>query len=335
MTDSSAMPAGTTAAALLFPGQGAQFEGMGRDWAEAHAAARETWAEADATLGFSLSEACWSRGDEVNRTDIAQPGIYTVGVAIVRVLQATQGLDLARVPLVAGLSLGEYTAHWAAGTFTFADGLRLVRLRGEAMQAASEARPSGMASLMGATLEQAEALAAVGARHGICQVANLNSPGQIVISGELAALDAAEAAAKEHGVRRVRRLVVAGAFHSECMRPAAERLQAALAETALAAPRVPVLSNVTAAPVTTVAGVRATLGTQVCAPVLWERSLRAALQQGVRAFLEPGPGNVLTGMLGKIVEAVEAEAGPLQPPYSARSVAKPTDLAAASASGQA
>jgi [acyl-carrier-protein] S-malonyltransferase len=323
------------APAILFPGQGAQFEGMGRDWADVHPVARATWAEADAVLGFELSAACWSRGDEVHRTDIAQPGIYTTGVAIVRVLEslasapggAGPGLTSGAAPLVAGLSLGEYTAHWAAGTFSFADGLRLVRLRGEAMQAASDRCPSGMTTLMGATLAQAEALAAVGAQHGICQVANLNSPGQIVVSGELAALDAVEAAAKDHGVRRARRLVVAGGFHSECMRPAAERLAAALADTPLSAPRVPVLSNVTAAPVTTVAEVRRTLGAQVCAPVLWERSLRAALAQGVRSFVEPGPGNVLAGMLGKIVEAIEAESGPIVPPVAVRAAAKPSDVA--------
>lgn len=315
------------AEAILFPGQGAQFEGMGRDWADAYTVARETWAEADEVLGFALSDACWSRGEEVNRTDIAQPGIYTTGVAIVRVLE-TLGLDRSAAPLVAGLSLGEYTAHWAAGTFSFADGLRLVRLRGEAMQEASEQAPSGMTSLMGATLEQAEAVAAVGARVGICQVANLNSPGQIVISGELAALEAAEAAAKDHGVRRARRLVVAGAFHSECMRPAADRLVAALADTALHAPRVPVLSNVTAAPVTTVDEVRRTLGTQVCAPVLWERSMRRALADGVRAFVEPGPGAVLTAMLGKIVEAAEAESGaPFASAPACRSAARPSDVA--------
>ncbi|MEZ6017499.1 MAG: ACP S-malonyltransferase [Planctomycetota bacterium] len=317
--------------ALLFPGQGAQFEGMGRDWAEAFPVARATWAEADEVLGFALSEACWSRGDEVHRTDIAQPGIYTTGVAIVRVLESlaegANRIDRAAVPLAAGLSLGEYTAHWAAGTFSFADGLKLVRLRGEAMQAASEACPSGMLSLMGASLEQAEGLAAVGARVGICQVANLNSPGQIVLSGELAALDAVEAAAREHGVRRARRLVVAGGFHSECMRPAAERLAAALAGTQLQAPRVPVLSNVTAEAVTSIDEVRRTLGMQVCAPVLWERSMRASLAQGVRSYVEPGPGTVLGSMLGKIAEAVVAEQGsPLTPPVSVRSAARPGDL---------
>lgn len=296
---------------ILCPGQGAQAPGMGKDFAAAFPEAQAVWDEADDVLCFSLSNACWESGDEVNRTDIAQPGIFTTGVAALRVLEA-RGFDLAGAPFTAGLSLGEYTAHWAAGTFDFATGLRLVRLRGEAMQDASEVNPSGMTSLMGATPEQAEELARVGAEHGVCQVANLNAPGQIVVSGSFPALDAVEAAAKDHGVRRCRRLVVAGGFHSECMRPAADQLAAALAETDLRAPRVQVISNVTAAPVTTVEEVRATLGAQVCAPVLWERSMRWALENGHTRFLEPGPGTILAGILRKI--DAEAEVVPARRP---------------------
>lgn len=300
--------------AILFPGQGAQFEGMGRDWCSAFPVAQRTFDEADEALGFKLSETCWSGGDDVNRTDFAQPAIFTTSVAIVRVLEE-QGLDLAQVPLVAGLSLGEYSALWAAGVLSFADGVRLVRLRGEAMQAAAEATPSGMLSLMGATEESARALAAVGAPHGICQVANLNSPAQIVLSGEHAALDACAAAAKEHGIRRTRKLVVAGGFHSECMRPAAERLAAALADTPLEAPRVPVLANVTAEPHGTVDTIRELLASQVCAPVLWERSMRWALERDVQTFLEPGPGTTLAGIMRKIDGAAVV-----------RSAARPEDL---------
>lgn len=296
---------------ILCPGQGAQAPGMGKDFADAFPEAKAVWDEADDVLGFSLSNACWDSGDEVNRTDVAQPGIFTTGVAVLRVLES-RGLDLATAPFTAGLSLGEYTAHWAAGTFDFASGLKLVRLRGEAMQDASEQNPSGMASLMGATPEQAEALAAVGAEHGVCQVANLNAPGQIVVSGAFPALDAVEAAAKDHGVRRVRRLVVAGGFHSECMRPAADRLETALAETDIQAPRVPVVSNVTAAPVTSVDEVRSTLAAQVCAPVLWERSMRWALGEGHNRFLEPAPGTILAGILRKI--DAEAEVVPASKP---------------------
>lgn len=302
--------------AILLPGQGAQHEGMGRDWCEAHEVARATFARADEVLGFGLTQKCWSGGDEVNRTDVAQPGIFTTSVAILRVLES-QGLDLARVPLTAGLSLGEYTALWVAGSITFEDGVRLVRLRGEAMQAASESSRSGMVSLMGATEEQAQALAKVGAAHGICQVANLNAPGQIVVSGELEALDVLEAAAKDHGVRRTRRLVVAGGFHSECMRPAAERLRAALAQVEIRAPRIPFVSNVTADVTTDPARIRDQLAEQVCAPVLWEKSMRRALALGASDFLEPGPGNVLGGLMSKIA-----------PEARVRSIAKPVDLAA-------
>ncbi len=303
--------------ALLFPGQGAQHEGMGRDWAQAHPGARAIFSRADEVLGLPLTELCWSSGDAVNRTDVAQPGLFATGVAIVTVLRE-RGLDPARAPMVAGLSLGEYTALWAAGSLTFEDGLRLVRLRGEAMQAASEARPSSMTSLMGATEEQARAVAAAGAKAGICQVANLNAPGQVILSGEIAALDAAEAAAKDHGVRRTRRLVVAGGFHSECMRPAAERLAAALRDVPIQAPRVPFVSNVTGGPTANPERIRAQLAEQVCAPVLWERGLRWALAQGIRDYLEPGPGTVLAGIFSKI-----------DPEVRVRSAARPEDLAAA------
>lgn len=287
--------------AILFPGQGAQFAGMGRDWCDAFPAARATFETADRVLGFSLSQKCWAAGDEVNRTDVAQPGIFTTSVAIVRVLEE-RGLVREQSPLVAGLSLGEYTALWAAGSLTFEDGLRLVRLRGEAMQDASQQIPSSMVSLMGATEEQARALCAAAASHGVCQVANLNAPGQIIASGEIRALDHLEAIAKDHGIRRTRRLVVAGGFHSECMRPAAERLARALNEVEIRAPRVPFVSNVTAAPGSDPAAIRRQLAEQVCAPVLWEKSMRWALGQGITTFLEPGPGEVLGGLLRKIDE---------------------------------
>jgi [acyl-carrier-protein] S-malonyltransferase len=222
--------------------------------------------------------------------------------------------------MAAGLSLGEYTALWFAGSLSFADAVRLVRARGEAMQMASERIPSGMVSLMGASEEQARALAAAGARAGICSVANLNAPGQVIVSGELRALDALEAAAKDHGVRRTRRLVVAGGFHSECMRPAAEALERALAGVAIESPRVPFVTNVTGGPASDPAEIRAHLAAQVCAPVLWEKSMRWALARGIRRFLEPGPGKVLAGLLAKI-----------EPEAVVRSAASPSDLAGVAA----
>lgn len=303
--------------AIVFPGQGAQFSGMGRDWCDAHAAARATFEEADRVLGFKLSETCWSGGDEVNRTDVAQPGIFVTSVAIVRALEATHGLDRSKAPMVAGLSLGEYTALWAAESISFPDALRLVRLRGEAMQRASERMPSSMTSLMGATEEQARALAAVGAAKGVCQVANLNAPGQVIVSGEIAALDLVEAAAKDHGVRRTRRLVVAGGFHSECMRPAAIELEAALRDVRIAPPRVPFVSNVTADATSDPERIEQQLAEQVCAPVLWERCMRWALARGITRFLEPGPGEVLKGLLGKI-----------DPAAHVRSAATPSSISA-------
>ena len=301
--------------AILFPGQGAQFPGMGRDFVERFPEARATFEEADRALGFALSDACWNKGDEVNRTDIAQPGIYTTSVAVVRVLEA-RGLSRAKLAFVAGLSLGEYTALWCADALDFVDGLRLVRLRGEAMQDASTNCPSSMVSLMGATEEQARALALHAATKGICQVANLNGPGQVILSGELVALDLAEASAKDFGIRRTRRLVVAGGFHSECMRPAAERLARALAEVRIRAPRVPFASNVTGALSSDPGAIRTQLADQVCASVLWEQSMRLALSLGVRRFLEPAPGEVLAGILRKIDEGatVLAVAKPEQVP---------------------
>ena len=300
--------------AIIFPGQGAQFAGMGKDWAEAHAVARQTFEHADEILGFPLSQTCWSEGEDVNRTDVAQPGIFTTSVAILRTLRSL-GQAPVDIPLTAGLSLGEYSALWLSGALSFEDGLRLVRLRGEAMQDAAEAIPSGMASLVGADLEVAEALALVGSEEGICQVANVNAPGQIILSGEIAALDAVAAAAKEHGVRRVRRLVVAGGFHSECMRPAADRLETALAQTAISTPQIPVISNVDGGWATEPEQIRSNLALQVCSSVLWEQSMSLALERGVRHFLEPGPGTVLGGLMRKI-----------EPEAVVRSTTTPADL---------
>ncbi|MEM7307828.1 MAG: ACP S-malonyltransferase [Planctomycetota bacterium] len=298
--------------AILFPGQGAQFPGMGRDWYEAFPAARAVFDTANEVLGFSLTDACWNNnGDEaadVHRTDVAQPGILATSAAIIAVLRE-RGLDTKSAPFCAGLSLGEYSALWCAGALSLEDALRLVRLRGEAMQAASAQIQSGMTSLMGADEEQAKALAQVGAEHGICQVANLNAPGQVVLSGELAALDAAEAVARDHGVKRAVRLTVAGGFHSECMRPAADRLAAALAEVEVRAPEVPVVSNVTARAVAGPEEIKKNLTEQICAPVLWERSMRWIVEeQSVERFLEPGPGTVLAGLMRRIARGATVRA---------------------------
>lgn len=308
------------AEAVLFPGQGAQFPGMGKDWVEAFPTAARVFERAERALDFPLREACWDRGAEVNRTDIAQPGILTTSAAILEVL-IERGLAPTRSALTAGLSLGEYTALWYAGALDFEDAVRLVRLRGEAMQEASERVKSSMTSLMGATRAQAEALASVGRAHGICAVANLNAPGQIVLSGELAALDALEAVAQQHGVKRAVRLSVAGGFHSECMRSAAQRLERALAEVPLRRPRIPFVSNVSATPLVEPGEIKAALARQVCSSVLWEQSMRHALAAGVDAVLEPGPGNVLCGLMRRT--AKDAGASP-----ALRAIEKPSDLEA-------
>ena len=307
------------AEAILFPGQGAQFAGMGREFCERFPAAQACFEEAEAAIDFPLREAIWERGEEVHRTDVAQPGILVTSAAILTVLRE-QGLDTTAAPLTAGLSLGEYTALWCADALSFQDAVRLVRLRGQAMQDASEAIPSSMTSLLGADLEAAESIAREGAAKGICSVANLNAPGQVVISGELAALDAAEACAREYGVKRAVRLDVAGGFHSECMRPAADRLAAALAETEIRAPKIPFCNNVTGGPVSDPEEIRAALAQQVCAPVLWEKTLRYALSQGIEHYLEPGPGKVLAGLMRKTAR----EAGKS---VSVRGVDTPDDLA--------
>ena len=301
---------------IIFPGQGAQFEGMGRDWCEASSVAKDTFAEASEALGFSLEEACWESGDEVHRTDIAQPGILVTSVAVIRALETEHGLDRSAAAVTAGLSLGEYTALWCADSLDFADAVRLVRLRGEAMQRASEEVPSGMLSLMGGDEEKAKALAEVGSAHGICSVANLNSPGQVVLSGEHAALDAAAEVARDHGVRRARKLTVAGGFHSECMRSAADALAAALADVTFRAPRIPFVTNVTGQPVEDPEAIRRNLAEQVCSPVRWEDSMRWAVAQGIQDWLEPAPGAVLAGLLRKI-----------DPDARVRSAATPAALA--------
>jgi [acyl-carrier-protein] S-malonyltransferase len=286
---------------LLFPGQGAQAAGMGRAFAEAFPAARELYARADQILRFPLSRVCFEGPlQELTKTDVSQPAIFVTSLAALTALEAAGAFDRGAAALAAGLSLGEYTALCAAGSLSFEDGLRLVRLRGEAMQAASEARPSSMSAVLGLDEAGIEAACAEASAAGIVSVANKNAPGQIVISGELAALEAAEKACQARGAKRCMRLTVAGAFHSEVMRPAAAVLEAALAKTPILPPRVPVYSNVTGARVESPDEIRRNLARQACAPVLWEKSMRAAVASGVKHYVELAPGTSLAGMMRKI-----------------------------------
>jgi [acyl-carrier-protein] S-malonyltransferase len=290
-----------SATALLFPGQGAQVVGMGRAWAEAVPEVAKFFERADAATRLPLARAC-AEGppDLLNRTDVAQPALFTLGAAVARALASRGEIEPSRAAAAAGLSLGEYTALHVASVFSFEDGLRLVAERGRAMQAASEAKPSGMTSVLGLDLGAVEEACREASARGIVSVANRNGPGQIVIGGEIAALEEAERRCKEKGGRRLVRLAVAGAFHTECMRPAAEALRRALEATAISAPTVPVVSNVTATFHSTPADIREALARQVCCPVLWEDSMRAIRARGIASFLELPPGSVLRGLLRKI-----------------------------------
>lgn len=286
--------------AWLFPGQGAQVVGMGRDLVEAAPAARQVFDAAAAVLGFDLAQTCFAGPeDTLGRTDISQPAILVMSLAALAALRERGRLPEAQA--AAGLSLGEYTALVAAGALALEDGIRLVRKRGEYMQMACDLKPSGMATVLGLDRAQAEAACAAGRAAGIIVAANLLGPGQIALSGETAAIAAACAKAKELGARRAIPLKVAGAFHSPLMAPAADKLRAELQRTPIATPRIPVVSNVTGGFVTDPAAIRDTLGRQLTSPVLWEDSMRFLGAQGFGAFLEIGPGRVLSGLAAKIV----------------------------------
>lgn len=281
--------------ALLFAGQGAQVVGMGRDLAEASPEARAWFARANAALGYDLTAICFDGPEaELTKTEHAQPGIYLVSWIAFELLKA-------RVPglafqATAGLSLGEFTALAAAGVFTFEDGLRLVRQRGLFMQEACDATRGGMAAIIG--LDEGPTRE-VCAEAGV-ELANLNCPGQLVISGEAARIAKACELAKARGAKRALPLVVAGAYHSQLMANAQIRLAAALAAVTLSAPAVPVISNVTAEPHGAPAEIHRRLVEQVTSSVRWEASIRYLLAQGFSRFIELGPGTALSGFLKRI-----------------------------------
>ena len=291
--------------AFLFPGQGAQVVGMGAGLYHASTLARSVFEEADATLDFPLTKRIFEGPvEELRQTVNAQPAILCVSIACLRAMEEQLGDAMPTPAFVAGHSLGEYTALVAAQALTFADGLRLVRRRGELMQAASDRAPSGMAAMLGASLATVQDVCAATGT----QVANLNSPGQYVIAGPLAALDEAVGLAQAQGVRRVVRLEVSGAFHTEMMRPAQDELDGTLRDVELHHTAVPVVANTTARPVTTPEEVRYELAQQLCGCVMWQASVEYMVAQGVTRFVEVGPGNVLTGLTRRIAPEVEAVA---------------------------
>ncbi|RUL88798.1 ACP S-malonyltransferase [Tautonia sociabilis] len=290
--------------AFLFPGQGAQAVGMGKELYEQVPAARALFDRADEVLGFPLSKLCFEGpADALEATDVSQPAIYVASLAALEDLKASEPDLVASAAGAAGLSLGEYTALAFAGAIGFEDGLRVVRRRGEAMQAASVANPSGMTSVLGLDEAKVDELIArvASAGGGTIWKANLLCPGNIVVSGSKEALALVEPIAAELGAMKVVPLAVAGAFHTDLMRPADEQLAEVLASADLKAPRLPVYSNVTGAPHgDDPIGIRQALAIQVTRGVLWEASMRRMLADGFDTFYEIGPGRVLTGLLKRI-----------------------------------
>jgi len=286
--------------ALLFAGQGAQSVGMGRDLAEQFSVAADLFRQADEILGRKLSEIAWSGPiEELTKTSNCQPALYVHGLACFAALREVAG-DLP-IEGAAGLSLGEMTAHAAAGTFDFATGLKLVQRRGELMDEACAATSGAMAAMVGADENAVRALAA----DTDIDVANINAPGQIVISGERAKVEAAIAMAKEHGIRRATLLNVAGAYHSRLMETAYQKLGAALRHIPVLPPRFPVISNVTGLEAETPVEIRRTLQDQVTSTVRWVDCVERLAGLGCNFFIELGPGGVLAGLLRRTRKEVD------------------------------
>lgn len=293
MTDSSSI-------ALLFPGQGSQAVGMGKDLAEKYAVARQTFEEADAALGYKLSQLCFEGPeDQLRLTEITQPAILTVSIATLRVLET----QIPKPAFVAGHSLGEYSAHVASGTITFADAVRTVRNRGKYMQEAVAVGVGAMAAILGMELEKIKAICHDAAHGEVCEPANINSPEQVVISGNTAAVERAVQLAEERGAKKAKLLPVSAPFHCSLMKPAQNRLQADLDKLAMSKPVYPVACNVDAELVSDPLKALDTLVRQVTGSVKWEQCVRLLIGQGAQTFIEVGPGKVLWGLMRQIDRA--------------------------------
>ncbi len=283
--------------ALLFPGQGSQAVGMGKDLAEKYPIARQAFDEADEALGYKLSQLCFEGPeDQLRLTEITQPAILTVSIAALRVLQER----MPRPAYVAGHSLGEYSAHVASGTIAFADAVRTVRSRGQYMQEAVPVGVGAMAAILGMDPEKVAAVCHDSAQGEVCEPANINSPEQIVISGNSAAVERAAKLADERGAKKAKLLPVSAPFHCSLMKPAQDRLAVDLNALHMEKPVYPVICNVDAEPVTDALRARDTLTRQVTGSVRWDACMRVLIAQGVQTFVEVGPGKVLCGLMRQI-----------------------------------
>ena len=294
--------------AIVFPGQGSQAVGMGRELAEAFPVARQVFQEVDEALKQNLSQIMWDGPlEDLTLTENAQPALMAVSLAVIRVLEAQGNWTIAeQAAYVAGHSLGEYSALAAAGTFTLADTARLLKTRGQAMQKAVPVGQGAMAALLGAEFEQAKEIAAEAAQGDVCEAANDNASGQVVISGSKAAIDRAIAIAATKGLKRAMLLPVSAPFHCSLMQPAADVMAEALAAVAMKAPVVPVIANVIAAPVQDPDEIRKLLVAQVTGTVRWRESVLAMKGLGVDTLVEAGTGKVLAGLVKRIDKEISA-----------------------------
>jgi [acyl-carrier-protein] S-malonyltransferase len=294
--------------AFVYPGQGSQFIGMGKEVYDAFPVAREVFSEVDDPLNQKLSELIFS-GDiaDLTLTQNTQPALMAVSVAIHRVIEKESGKNIAALcDYVAGHSLGEYSALCAAGAFSLADTARLLRIRGDAMAKAVPAGKGGMAALIGVDFEKASEVAQAASGAGSCQAANDNGGGQVVISGEMAAIDKAIEIAGQMGIKRAIKLPVSAPFHSILMQPAADKMRDALAEVKVNKPAVPLIANVTASDVTDPSEIRELLVSQVTGMVRWRESVITLKNKGVGKIIEVGAGKVLAGLVKRIEGEIEA-----------------------------